>query len=50
MIEALGLKIVLCNGAVSNEAIIRAEETGITLVGFIKHGNINVYCHDKRIS
>ncbi|WP_059369884.1 formate dehydrogenase accessory sulfurtransferase FdhD [Treponema endosymbiont of Eucomonympha sp.] len=50
MIESTELKLVLCNGAVSSGAVIRAAEARITLVGFIKRGNMNIYCHDERVS
>ncbi|GHV28305.1 sulfurtransferase FdhD [Spirochaetia bacterium] len=49
MIEPMGIKIVLCNGAVSAGAIRRAEAAGVTLAGCIKSGNMNVYSHAKRI-
>jgi FdhD protein len=50
MIEPTGIKVVLCNGAVSAGAVQRAEDAGITLAGCIKRGNINVYTHANRIT
>jgi FdhD protein len=49
MIEPTGIKMVLCNGAVSAGAVQMAEAAGITLAGCIKSGNMNVYSHAKRI-
>ncbi|GHV77868.1 sulfurtransferase FdhD [Spirochaetia bacterium] len=49
MIEPTGIKMVLCNGAVSAGAVQRAEAAGVTLAGCIKSGNMNVYTHAKRI-
>ncbi|GHV80541.1 sulfurtransferase FdhD [Spirochaetia bacterium] len=50
MIEPMGIKIVLCNGAVSAGAIRRAEAAGVTLAGCIKSGNMNVYSHAGSLS
>jgi FdhD protein len=49
MIESTGVKMVLCNGAVSAGAITRAEAAGITLAGCIKSGGMNIYTHAHRI-
>ncbi|GHT83513.1 sulfurtransferase FdhD [Spirochaetia bacterium] len=49
MIEATGIKMVLCNGAVSAGAVQRAENLRITLAGCIKSGNMNIYTHARRI-
>jgi FdhD protein len=50
MIESLGLKVLLCHGAVSSGAVKRAEESGITLAGFVGRGYMNIYSHSERIT
>ncbi len=44
-----GIKIVCAIGAPSSLAVEMAEETGITLVGFLKNSKFNVYAERQRL-
>ena len=45
-----GIPIFLAIGAPSSLALQLAEEHGITLIGFLKEGSMNIYTGGKRIS
>ncbi len=44
-----GVGLVAAIGAPSSLAIELAEQEGITLVGFLKPGGFNLYCHERRV-
>jgi formate dehydrogenase accessory protein FdhD len=44
-----GLPIVASLAAALDSGIAVAEETGLTLVGFVRGKRMNVYCHLERI-
>ena len=44
-----GISIVCAIGAPSSLAVKTAEEFGITLIGFLKHGNGNMYTNPEKI-
>ncbi len=44
-----GVGLVAAIGAPSSLAIELSEQRGITLVGFLKAGGFNLYCHGQRI-
>ena len=48
-VAALGCPLVVSPGAPTNLSIELAERSGLTLVGFAKHGRFNVYSHPERI-
>lgn len=45
----LGCPVVASPGAPTNLSISLAQQWGVTLVGFAKHGAFNVYSHPERI-
>ena len=49
-VRAIGVKILVAPGAPTAEGVNLAEENGITLLGFVRPDNINVYTHPHRIS
>ncbi len=49
-VRAIGVKILAAPGAPTAEGVSLAEENGITLLGFVRPDNINVYTHPHRIS
>ncbi|MDR2495251.1 MAG: formate dehydrogenase accessory sulfurtransferase FdhD [Spirochaetaceae bacterium] len=50
MIERTGVKVLLCHGAGTLDAVKRAETAGITLAGFVRRGYMNIYTHSQRIT
>lgn len=44
-----GVPIICAIGAPSSLAVETAENFGITLVGFLKNGNANIYCGSEKI-
>ncbi len=45
----MGIPILLSLGAPTTEAVRSADRAGITLVGRIRKGSMNIYSHDERI-
>lgn len=41
--------IILSRGAPTHQAVLRARDMGITLIGFARGGNFTIYSHEKRI-
>jgi FdhD protein len=46
---AAGVPILTAVSAPSSLAVELAEEVGITLVGFLRNGTFNLYCHPDRV-
>ena len=49
-VRAIGVRILVAPGAPTAEGVSLAEENGITLLGFVRPDNINIYTHPHRIS
>jgi FdhD protein len=47
---ATGVKVLVSPGAPTLTAVEAAQEYGITLLGFVRHDNINIYSNPQRIS
>ncbi|MEM7572561.1 MAG: formate dehydrogenase accessory sulfurtransferase FdhD [Bacteroidota bacterium] len=45
----VGLPLLAAIGAPSSAAVTLADETGMTLLGFLKADRANVYCHGERL-
>lgn len=46
----MGCEVLLSKSAATDLAISLAEDLGITVVGFIRNGSLNVYTHPERIT
>lgn len=44
-----GIPIIISRGAPTHQAILRARDMGITLVGFARGSNFTIYSHEERI-
>jgi len=48
-VAKIGCEIILSKSAPTELALELAEQLGITTVGFIRNGSLNVYTHPERI-
>jgi FdhD protein len=46
---AIGVKLLIAPGAPTAAGVSMAGENGITLLGFVRKDNINIYTHEHRI-
>jgi FdhD protein len=46
---ASGIKLLIAPGAPTASGVSLAKENGITLLGFVRKDNINIYTHEKRV-
>jgi FdhD protein len=49
-VRAIGVKLLIAPGAPTSAGVEIAEEHGITLLGFVRKNNINIYTHENRVS
>ncbi|MDR2725437.1 MAG: formate dehydrogenase accessory sulfurtransferase FdhD [Candidatus Adiutrix sp.] len=45
-----GVKLLIAPGAPSSAAVEHAERDGLTLLGFVRRDNVNIYTHPRRVS
>ncbi len=45
----VGIPIVITKSAVTDKAVQRAQELGLTLVGFVRGNKANIYSHSERV-
>jgi len=45
----LGIPVIITRSAPTSEALRLLEEAGITLVGYVRNGQMNVYTHEERV-
>ena len=44
-----GIPIVITKSAVTDKAVQKAQEAGLTLVGFVRGNKANIYAHSERV-
>lgn len=47
--ETAGIPVVLSKAAPTDQSVEAAGEAGITLIGFIREGRMNIYTHPQRV-
>jgi len=45
----LGIPVIITRSAPTSEALRLLGEAGITLIGYVRNGQMNVYTHEKRV-
>jgi len=45
----MGVPVIISHSAPTSRAIRLLRETGITLIGYVRGGKMNVYSHEERV-
>lgn len=48
-IRTMGIPVIISHSAPTENAVVLADQAGITLIGYVRGGKMNIYTHERRV-